>query len=160
MIPRNSFSLISQSPSLSNSSIMAFNSSSDRFSQSSLVTLRKFLRLMQPEESSSKNLNAFKISSTGSRFAIFEVMTRGSQGTQFNRRVRDRTHAWVRAPPIQVRLRVSRIGQVLARPQTTQHSFLTNLINPSGQQKLSDRSRIVDRKPSRLFRACFVKTFF
>ena len=62
----NSSSQISPSPSLSASSIISCNSSSVIVSPSSLATLFKFLSEIFPVLSSSKSLNAFKISSRGS----------------------------------------------------------------------------------------------
>lgn len=71
---RNSCSFISPSPSLSNSSIIAYNSSSERFSPSSLATLLRFLKLILPVLSSSNSLKALRISSTGSLSLIFDVI--------------------------------------------------------------------------------------
>mmetsp|Transcript_20203 Transcript_20203/g.24493 ORF Transcript_20203/g.24493 Transcript_20203/m.24493 type:complete len:202 (-) Transcript_20203:109-714(-) len=74
MMRRNSSSLISPSPSLSASSIISCNSSSDMFSPSSFATRFRFLNVIFPVSSSSKSLNAFSISSLESFSPIFAVI--------------------------------------------------------------------------------------
>ena len=80
IIAKNSASFISPSPSLSNSSIMACNSSSDKFSYISLAILLRFLNVILPVLSSSKSLNAFEISSIGSLSLILVVMISKKSG--------------------------------------------------------------------------------
>lgn len=66
-IPTNSSLLIAPSPSKSNSSIIATNSSSCNPSPNSLATLLRSPKLMAPFPSVSNKSNALKISSRGSR---------------------------------------------------------------------------------------------
>merc|ERR1712085_87908 len=66
MMRRNSSSFTSPSPSRSASSTISCNSSSVILSPSSFATRFKFLNDIFPVSSSSKSLNAFKISSFGS----------------------------------------------------------------------------------------------
>lgn len=75
MILINYSSLISPSPSLSASSIISCNYSSAIVSPNYLATLFKFFNEIFPVLSSSKSLNAFRISSLGSLSLIFVVIS-------------------------------------------------------------------------------------
>ena len=75
MILMNYSSLISPSPSLSASSIISCNYSSAIVSPNYLETLFKFFNEIFPVLSSSKSLNALRISSLGSLSLIFVVIS-------------------------------------------------------------------------------------
>lgn len=86
-IPKNSSRLIAPSPSKSNSSIIAANSSSPRPSPSSRATLLKSCRSILPLFPSSKSSNARRISSRGSRARMRWAMRDWKAGRGSRRRV-------------------------------------------------------------------------